>query len=69
MPCSAIQNESVRNGCMFRCAWLPPTFVMEPGFKLVSAVGVEYPLLNEARNAPFGLFVPPFAEEALSTCV
>jgi len=54
---------------MFRWAWLPPTFVMEPGFKLVSAVGGEYPLLNEARNAPFGLFVPPFAEEALSTCV
>ena len=69
MLCRAIENVSVRNGCMFRCAWLPPVFVIEPGFKLVSAAGVEYPLLNEARNAPFGLFVLPFAEEALSTCV
>ena len=36
MPWSAMQKLSVRNGCMFRCAWLPPTFVTVAGLIVVS---------------------------------
>ena len=28
---SAMPKFSVRNGCMLRCAWLPPTFVTDVG--------------------------------------
>ena len=31
MPWRAMQKFSVRNGCMFRCAWLPPTLVTDAG--------------------------------------
>ena len=28
MPCSAMQKLIVVYGCMLRCAWLPPEFVI-----------------------------------------
>src|SRR5262245_38744420 len=31
MPCSAMQRQSARKGCMFRCGWLPPTLPIEDG--------------------------------------
>jgi hypothetical protein len=39
MPCRAIQKESVRNGCMFKCARLPPTFVTLVGPTATSDCG------------------------------
>ena len=38
MPCSAMQKLRVRNGCMFKCAWLPPVLVTEPACSAVSSV-------------------------------
>ena len=39
MPWSAMQKQSVRKGCMFGCAWLPPEFVTVPGSSGVRLVG------------------------------
>src|SRR5579864_3832480 len=41
MPWSAMQRLRVRNGCMFRCAWLPPTLARVDGSNEVRLVIVE----------------------------
>src|SRR5579864_8224272 len=40
MPWSAMQKLRVRNGCMFRCAWLPPTLARVAGSNDVRLVVV-----------------------------
>ena len=45
MPCSAMQKLSVRNGCMLRCAWLPPMFATDAGihrYQILRAVGTRF---------------------------
>ena len=45
-----MQKLSVRNGCMFWCAWLPPTFATLPGSQGVWAVGGVVELIGRRRE-------------------
>lgn len=68
MPCKAIQNVSVRNGCILRWAWLPPALVIEAAFiadrfapaPLYTLVGEVFPQGVE----PEGTFVLTPTEDA-----
>src|SRR5262245_37807511 len=35
-PTNAMQNDTVRNGCMFRCAWLLPSLLTDEACSAVS---------------------------------
>jgi len=49
MPCSAMLKFSTRNGCMFRCGWLPPTaFLEQPD----AACKLRHVPLRAERMAP-----------------
>ena len=54
MPLRAMQKFRVRNGCMFRCAWLPPTFVT-----LVGASAVRLRRRGRRAGSAVGQQVPP----------
>src|SRR6202035_2076065 len=72
MPCRAIEKFSTRNGCMFRWAWLPPTFAMVVGFIAARPLeGVYVCDSGLARKFPVGIatFVLSDWGDALAECV
>src|ERR1041385_5603996 len=64
-----MQKVSVRNGCIFRCAWLPPTLVTIVGLRDVKFVAGAYRLLAAANRFAIAIGVVAFELLAFTTWV
>ena len=67
MPCKAIQTFRVRKGCIFKCAWLPPTLVMAAGD--IAARLLVFPVKNSDGAELANIFALSTVKDEVSDAV